>query len=53
MLFRSFKAELHPGTGSNPLFIFDAKADKSGSIECKWTGDNDYLTVVRQPITVV
>ena len=48
-----FKAELHPGTGSNPLFIFDAKADQSGAIECKWVGDNNYLTVVKQPITVV
>ena len=48
-----FRAELFPGTGSNPLFIFDAKADTSGTIECKWIGDNNYLTVVKQPITVL
>lgn len=48
-----FRAELHPGIGSNPLFIFDAKADQSGIIECKWSGDNGYLTILQQPITVL
>ena len=48
-----FKADLHPGVGSNPLFIFYAKADQSGTLEFKWTGDNDYLTIVKQAITVL
>lgn len=48
-----FRADLHPGIGSNPIFIFDAKADQSGMIECKWSGDNGYLTVLQQPITVL
>lgn len=48
-----FKADLHPGIGSNPLFIFYAKAEQSGTIEFKWTGDNDYLTIVKHTITVL
>lgn len=48
-----FKAGLHPGVGSNPLFIFYTKADQSGTLEFKWTGDNDYLTIVKQAITVL
>ena len=48
-----FKADLHPGVGSNPLFIFYAKADQSGTLEFKWMGDNDYLTIVKQAITVL
>lgn len=48
-----FRADLHPGVGSNPIFIFDAKADQSGTIECRWSGDNNYLTVIQQPISVL
>jgi sulfur-oxidizing protein SoxZ len=48
-----FRADLHPGIGSNPIFIFDARADQSGIIECRWTGDNDYVTALSQPITVL
>lgn len=48
-----FKADLYSGIGSNPLFIFTAKADQSGTFEFKWTGDNDYLTTVKQAITVL
>ena len=48
-----FKADLHPGVGSNPLFIFYAKADQSGTLDFKWTGDNDYLTIAKQAITVL
>ena len=47
-----FKADLHSGVASNPLFIFYAKADQSGTFEFKWQGDNNYFTVVNQAITV-
>jgi sulfur-oxidizing protein SoxZ len=48
-----FRSELHPGIGSNPLFIFYAKAEQSGSLEFKWTGDDNYLTIVKHTITVL
>ena len=47
-----FKADVHSGVASNPLFIFYAKADQSGTFEFKWQGDNNYLTIVNQAITV-
>ena len=47
-----FKADFHSGVASNPLFIFYAKADQSGTFEFKWQGDNNYFTVVNQTITV-
>lgn len=48
-----FRSDLYPGMGPNPLFIFYAKADQSGAIECTWSGDGNYLTVVKQVITVL
>ncbi len=48
-----FRASLHPGISANPLFIFYCRAEQSGVLECRWTGDNNYLTVSRHSISVI
>ena len=48
-----FRADLHPGIGANPIFVFNVKADQSGTLECRWSGDNQYLVVVQEPLRVV
>lgn len=48
-----FRATLHPGISANPLLVFYCKADKSGELVFRWTGDNDYQTVTKHGITVI
>ena len=47
-----FRADFHPGTGANPMLIFSTVATETGSLEFKWSGDNDYLTTTTAQLTV-
>lgn len=47
-----FRAALHPGISANPLFVFHCRADRSGELVLRWTGDNHYQAVSRHAITV-
>lgn len=47
-----FRATLHPGISANPLFVFYCRADKSGELEFRWVGDNNYQTVSKHAIVV-
>ena len=48
-----FRAELHPGTGANPMIVFSTIATESGTLEFKWVGDNEYSSVASSVLTVV
>jgi len=48
-----FRADLHPGVGANPMFVFSTIAVESGTLEFKWTGDNDYAAFATSKITVL
>jgi len=37
-----FRADFHPAIAANPYLAFTTRATESGSIVCKWTGDNGY-----------
>lgn len=37
-----FSAEFHPAVAANPYLAFSTRATESGTIVCKWTGDNGY-----------
>lgn len=37
-----FRAEFHPAISANPYLAFSTRATESGTIVCKWTGDNAY-----------
>ncbi len=47
-----FRADFYPGIGANPLIIFNAIAVASGTIECRWVGDDGYEAVSQAQITV-
>lgn len=47
-----FRATLHPGISANPLLIFHCRADRSGELVLRWTGDNNYQAVSRHAIVV-
>jgi sulfur-oxidizing protein SoxZ len=47
-----FRADFYPGIGANPLIIFTTVAAASGTIECKWTGDDGYEAANQVKITV-
>jgi sulfur-oxidizing protein SoxZ len=47
-----FKADFYPGIGANPLIIFTTIASESGTIECKWVGDDGYEAASQARITV-
>jgi sulfur-oxidizing protein SoxZ len=47
-----FKTDFYSGVGANPLVIFTTIALASGTIECRWTGDNAYEAVSKVNITV-
>ncbi|MCX7144434.1 MAG: thiosulfate oxidation carrier complex protein SoxZ [Proteobacteria bacterium] len=48
-----FRAEFHPAVSANPYLAFSARATESGSIVCKWTGDNGFSMTESAAITVV
>ena len=37
-----FRADFHPAIAANPYLAFTTRATESGTIVCKWTGDNGY-----------
>jgi sulfur-oxidizing protein SoxZ len=47
-----FRAELFPAIAANPFFTFTTVATASGTIEFKWTGDNDFSATESVNITV-
>ena len=46
------RAELHPAIAANPLLVFSTVATDSGTIECRWTGDNGFAVSAKAAITV-
>jgi sulfur-oxidizing protein SoxZ len=47
-----FRATLHPGVSANPLLIFYCRAEQSGDLEFRWTGDNSYDAVLKKSVVV-
>ena len=47
-----FRAELHPAVAANPLMAFTTVATESGTIEFRWSGDNDFSLTASATITV-
>jgi sulfur-oxidizing protein SoxZ len=47
-----FSADLHPAIAANPYLAFTTRAAESGTIVCKWTGDNGYSLTESVPIAV-
>ncbi len=47
-----FRASLYPGVSANPLLIFYCRADQSGELEFRWSGDNRYEVVLKKSIVV-
>ncbi len=37
-----FSAELHPAVAANPLVAFTFVATESGTLVCRWSGDNGF-----------
>ena len=48
-----FRAELHPAIAANPLITFTTVATESGTLECKWLGDNGFTASHSATLTVV
>jgi len=48
-----FRAEFHPAIAANPYLAFSTRATESGTIVCKWTGDNGYMHTESAAITVI
>lgn len=47
-----FKADFYSGIGANPLIIFTTIAVETGTLECRWVGDDGYEAVNQAHITV-
>ena len=47
-----FRAELHPAIAANPFIAFSTVATESGTLEFRWTGDNDFSVTESARITV-
>ena len=47
-----FRAELFPAIAANPFITFQTVATASGTIEFKWTGDNEFAQTESVNITV-
>jgi sulfur-oxidizing protein SoxZ len=48
-----FRADLHPAMAANPLITFTTVAVESGTLEFRWTGDNNFSATHAATITVV
>jgi len=48
-----FRADLHPAIAANPLISFSTVATESGTLEFRWTGDNNFSATHAATITVV
>jgi sulfur-oxidizing protein SoxZ len=46
------RAELFPAISANPLFTFSTIATETGTLEFKWTGDNNFTLNATATITV-
>lgn len=46
-------ADLHPAIAANPLLVFHTVATESGTIECRWSGDNGLALTAGASITVI
>jgi sulfur-oxidizing protein SoxZ len=47
-----FRSEFYPAIAANPYLAFTTRAADSGTIVCKWTGDNGYSLTESVAITV-
>ncbi|HTT10778.1 MAG TPA: thiosulfate oxidation carrier complex protein SoxZ [Burkholderiaceae bacterium] len=47
-----FRADLFPAISANPLLAFTTVATETGTLEFKWTGDNDFALTATAPIAV-
>lgn len=47
-----FRADLHPAVAANPMIVFKTVAIESGTLEFRWTGDQDYLSSTSSKIIV-
>jgi sulfur-oxidizing protein SoxZ len=48
-----FRADLHPAIAANPLLSFTTVATESGTLEFRWTGDQDFSVTRSATLTVV
>ena len=48
-----FRADLHPAVSANPLVTFTTVATESGTLEFRWTGDNNFSVTQTAAISVV
>ena len=48
-----FRADLHPAIAANPLLTFTTVATESGTLEFRWTGDNNFSVTQSAAISVV
>ena len=48
-----FRADLHPAMAANPLISFTTIALESGTLEFRWTGDNNFSATHTATLTVV
>jgi sulfur-oxidizing protein SoxZ len=46
------RADLYSAISANPLFTFTTVATESGTLEFKWTGDNNFAHSMTAAITV-
>lgn len=46
------RVQLHPAIAANPLLVFATVATESGTIECRWTGDNGFVLAASARIEV-
>jgi sulfur-oxidizing protein SoxZ len=47
-----FRAEFYPAIAANPYLAFTTRVTESGTLVCKWTGDNGYSLTESAAITV-
>ena len=47
-----YRAEFSPAVAANPYLAFHTLAMETGTLEFRWTGDNDFLLVETASITV-
>ena len=48
-----FRADLHPAIAANPLLTFTTVATESGTLEFRWSGDNNFSVTQAAAIAVV
>ena len=48
-----FRADLHPAIAANPLIAFSTIATESGTLEFRWSGDNNFSVTQTAAISVV